>query len=145
MVSETWYSEIESTIYTHLEYRLSLSALAPFPGLNCTTSSQSETIENITDFPALYVHLLPAVEVGNDLYNVDVTAIRATIELQAFSDKSESECRKIITAAIQEMKKLHFNVVMLPDPQTVDKRYFAIARFTRIIAGGDQDIVLQEE
>lgn len=144
MVSETWYSEIESTIYTHLEYKLVLSGTAPFPNLNCTTSSQSETIENITDFPALYVHLLPPVEMGNDLCNVDVAAIRTTVELQAFSDKSESECRKIITAAIQEMKKLHFNVAMFPDPQTVDKRYYAIARFTRVIAAGDQDIVPQE-
>ena len=144
MVSDTWYAEIESTIYTHLEYKLVLSGIAPFPNLNCTTSSQSETIENITDFPALYIHLLPPVEMGNDLHNEDVAAINATIELQIFSDKSESECRKIITAAIREMKKLHFNVAMFPDPQTADKRYFAIARFTRVIAAGDQDIVPQE-
>ena len=46
---------------------------------------------------------------------------------------------------IKEIKKLHFNISMFPDPQTVDKKYFAIARFTRVIAGGDADIVSKEE
>lgn len=144
MVSETWFSEIESTIYTDLEYKLALSVSAPFPNLNCTTSSQSETIENITDFPALYVHLLPPVEIGSDLYNDTIAALRVTIELQVFSDKSESECRKIMNAAILEMKRLHFNVTMFPDAQTVNKRYYAIARFNRVIGAADQDIVPTE-
>lgn len=144
MVSETWFSEIESTIYTHLQYRLAGEYDAPFPNLNCTTSSQNESLENVSDFPTLYIHMLPPLEIGNDLTNEDVCAINATIELQVFSDKSESECRKIMSSAILEMKVLHFNVAMLPDPQTADKKYYAIARFNRVIASGDQDIVPQE-
>ena len=118
---------------------------APYPSLNCTTSSQNESVENIDDFPALYVHLLPPVELGNDLYNEVIAALRATVELQVFSDNSEDECRQIMNACIREMKKLHFNISMFPDPQTADKKYFAIARFTRIVAAGDADIVPQEE
>lgn len=141
MVSETWYSEIESTIFTLLQYVLVEKLYAPYPTLNCTTSSQNESLENVDDFPALYVHLLPAVEMGQELVNDDVVAIRATIELQVFSDESESQCREIMNACILEMKKLHFNISMFPDPQTQDKKYFAIARFTRVIGGGDLDIV----
>lgn len=141
MVSETWYSEIESTIFTLLQYVLVEKLYAPYPTLNCTTSSQNESLENVDDFPALYVHLLPAVEMGQELVNEDVVAIRATIELQVFSDESESQCREIMNACILEMKKLHFNISMFPDPQTQDKKYFAIARFTRVIGGGDSDIV----
>ena len=145
MISDTWYSEIESTIFTLLQYVLVEQDGAPYPALNCTTSSQNESLENVSDFPALYVHLLPPLETGNDLYNEDITAIWATVELQVFSDKSESECRKIMDVCIKEIKKLHFNISMFPDPQTVDKKYFAIARFTRVIAGGDADIVSKEE
>lgn len=141
MISETWFSEIESTIFTTLQYMLVEKVEAPFPNLKCTTSSQNESVENIDDFPALYVHVLPLVEVGNTLDNMQVCAVRATVELQVFSNKSESECRKIMNACIMEMKKLYFNIPMFPDPQTNDKRYFAIARFTRIIAGGDAVIV----
>ena len=145
MISETWYSEIESTIYTLLQYVLVEKMGAPYPTLNCTTSSQNESLENVDDFPALYVHLLPPIELGNDLVNEDVAAVRATFELQVFSDASESECREIMNACIREMKKLHFNINMFPDPQTANKKYFAIARFTRVVASGDTDIVAKEE
>lgn len=141
MVSDTWYAEIESTIFTYLKYQLVERTNAPFPNLNCTTSSQSESIENIVDFPTLYVHLLPPVEMGNDLENIDVPAIRATFDLQVFSNISEAECRKLITACIQQMKSLRFNISSFPDPQTSDKKYFAITRCTRVIASGDLDIV----
>ena len=144
MISDTWYSEIESTIFTLLQYVLVEKSDAPYPTLNCTTSSQNESLENVDDFPALYVHLMPAIEIGNDLYGEDIAAVRATVELQVFSDKSEDECRKIMNACIKEMKKLHFKVSMFPDPQTRDKKYFAIARFTRIVASGDSDIVSKE-
>lgn len=144
MISDTWFSEIESSVFTLLQYVLVEKVDAPYPTLNCTTSSENESLENVDDFPALYVHLLPPLEVGNDLYNVDTSAINATFELQVFSDKSEAQCREIMNACIREMKKLHFNVSMFPDPQTVDKKYFAISRFNRIIAGGDSDIVPQE-
>ena len=145
MISDTWYSEIESSVFTLLQYVLVEKVDAPYPTLNCTTSSENESLENVDDFPALYVHLLPPLEMGNDLFNEDVTALRVTVELETFSDNSEDECRKIMNACIREMKKLHFNVSMFPDPQTVDKKYFAIARFTRMVAGGDADIVPKEE
>lgn len=144
MISDTWFSEIESSVFTLLQYVLAEKVDAPYPSLNCTTSSENESLENVDDFPALYIHILPPLEMGNDLYNVDVSAINATFEMQVFSDKSETQCREIMNACITEMKKLHFKVSMFPDPQTVDKKYFAIARFNRIIAGGDSDIVPQE-
>lgn len=136
--------EIESTIFTYLQYQLAERENAPFPSLNCTTSSQNETVENITDFPTLYVHLLQPVEIGQSLENIDIAAVRATFDLQVFSNKSESECRKIITEVIKQMKSLRFNISLLPDPQTANKKYFAITRCTRVIAAGDLDIVPRE-
>lgn len=142
MVSETWYSEIESTIFTYLQYQLKTRLDAPFPKLNLTTANQ-KNVDEVDKFPTVYVHMLPCVETGRELLNETVPAVRATFEIQVYSDKSESECRKIITSCIQEMKKLHFNVTILPDPQTSDKKYYAISRFTRIIGNGDSDIVPQ--
>lgn len=142
MVSDTWYSTIESTLFTSLQYVLADDFDAPFPNLNCTTSNRSESVENVKDFPTLYIHLLPPLEVGQTLTNTEVVAVRATVELQVYSDKSETECRNIITAAIQELKAMHFNVALFPDPQVAaDKKYYALARLTRVIASGDSDIV----
>ena len=50
-----------------------------------------------------------------------------------------------MNACISEMKKLKFKVSMFPDPQTTDKKYYAIARFSRVVASGDEDIVPKEE
>lgn len=144
MISETWYSEIESTIYTILQWKLVSKEDAPFPYLNCTTSSENESLEGVSDFPALYVHLLPPLEVGQDLTNESVNAINATFEMQVYSNKSETQCTKIMNAVIKQMKALHFNISMFPDPQSSEKKYFAIARFNRIIAGGDKEIVPRE-
>ena len=145
MVSNTWFSEIESTIFTLLQYLLAEKSDAPFPRLTCTTSSQNETVSGVGLFPTLYVHMLPPIEVGNDLDNVSVNAIRATFDLQVYSNKSEVEARKIMDACIMEMKKLRFNVSMFPDPQTTNGVYYCIARFTRVIGSGDAEIVPQIE
>lgn len=145
MVSNTWFSEIESTIFTILQYLLAEKVDAPYPKLTCTTSSQNETVSGVGKFPTLYVHMLPPVEMGNDLDNITVNAIRATFELQVYSNKSEYEARKIMDACILEMKKLRFNVSMFPDPQTSNGVYYCISRFTRVIGSGDKDIVSRIE
>lgn len=144
MVSDTWFSEIESTIFTHLQYRLVERYQAPYPFLNCTISNQNASLENISDFPTLYIHLLPAAETGQDLTEETINAVRATFEMQIFSDVSEDDCRKMMATVIREMKALHFRISLFPDPQSRDKKYYAIARFNRLIASGDSDIVPKE-
>lgn len=145
MVDETWYEKIESYILTILKYELVQKLLAPYPKLTCTTSNQEESLDLVGDFPTMYVHMLPPYEVGRDLTNVTVNGINCTFELTVYSDKSEKECRQIITAGIQQMKKLHFNVETFPDPRTSDKKYIAIARLNRVIASGDRELVPQDE
>ena len=145
MVDETWYDKIESYILTILKYELVQKLSAPFPKLTCTTSNQEESLELVGDFPTMYVHMLPPYEVGRDLANVTVNGINCTLELTVYSDKSEKECRQIITAGIQQMKKLHFNVETFPDPRTSDKKYIAITRLNRVIASGDKELVPQDE
>lgn len=145
MISDNWFLEIESTLFTLLQYELVEKESAPFPELSCTTSSENDSIEGVSDFPSLYVHMLPAPEVGQDLTNDTVNAVRVTLELQVFSNKNESQCRKIMAEAIKIMKRLRFNIPLFPDPQTANKKYYAVARFTRIVGGGDRDIVPEEE
>lgn len=140
----TWFSTIESDIYNYFEDFLTVVSDAPFPNLNITVSNQNDSVEGVAVFPTLYVHMLPPIETGNDLTNNEVFALNVTFELQVFSENNEEECRKILTECIQLMKKLHFNVGMFPDPQTVNKKYLAIARFNRVLAKGELDNLLAE-
>lgn len=142
-MDNTWYTTIESKIVTILKQELKYDILAPYPELAFTTSSQNESLENIKDFPTMYVHLLPLVEVGNDLTNETINAVRATVELWVYTDDSEQKCRDITAKAIAVMKSLRFNVPYLPDPQTSDKKYFCLCRCNRVIGNGDKDLVLR--
>ena len=144
MISDVWFSKIESVILTILKQELKLDELAPYPELILTNSSQNESLENVRNFPTLYVHLLPLVEMGQDLTNETVNAVRATVELQLYTDDSEQRCRDMIARALLVMKSLHFNIPSFPDPQTSDKKYFAIARCSRVIGGGDKELVPRE-
>ena len=95
------------------EYELTQQLLAPYPDRTCTTSNQEESLEFVGDFPTMYVHLLPPYEEGRDLTNETVNGINCTFELVVYSDKSEKECRNIITAGIQQMKNFCGMMILL--------------------------------
>lgn len=133
-MASTWYSQIESSIFTYLQYMMKNRQNAPYPRLNCTTKSQST---KPSEFPTLYIHNLNPVEMAQDLENDEVNALLATIEIQVFSNVSEKEANDIMTTAISLMKENRWNVTMFPDPQTSDKISYAIARFRKLVTESD--------
>lgn len=132
-MNEDWFAQIESKVFTQLSYMLSERSGAPFPKLKCTSVSQNE----ITVFPTLYLHELQPVEAGMDLVNTSVNAVLSTIEIQVWTNTTELECKKILTAAIMEMKQLGFNVTMFPSITTESKIRWGVARFRRMIGSCD--------
>lgn len=141
MASEDWFAGIESTVFTVVEHKLKYKEQAPFPKLFCTTKNENWTESGTANFPSLYLHELAPIERGQDLEGKTVNAVLCTIEIQVYSNKSEQEVRKIMTKAILAMKSLGFEVTMFPDPTTNNKVSSAVARFRRMIGGGDTDIV----
>lgn len=133
-MASTWYSQIESSIFTYLQYMMKNKPNAPYPRLNCTTKSQST---KPSEFPTLYIHNLNPVEMAQDLENDEVNALLSTIEIQVFSNVSEKEANDIMTTAISLMKENRWNVTMFPDPQTSDKISYAIARFRKLVTESD--------
>lgn len=134
MLTDTWFAEIESTVFTTVQYHLKVKNGAPYPKLNCTTKSQTD---QLSVFPTLYLHELPALEIGQDLVNRTVNAVRCTIEAQVFSNKSENEVRLILAQVTLVMKSLGFNVTAFPDPTTTKQVSSGVARFSRVIGNGD--------
>ena len=133
MFDETWFSKVESKVFTQVEYMLANRSEAPFPNLKCTTVSQN----TVTTFPTLYFHELQPVEAGMDLTNESVNAVLCTIEIQVWVNTSELDCKKILAAAIVEMKHMGFNVTMFPSITTDSKIRWGVARFRRMIGNGD--------
>ena len=141
-MSNSWFSQIESTVFTYIQFKLVEQYNAPYPNLNCTTKSENIDPNNLqtnaqAKFPTLYFHILQPIEQAQDLENDEVNAVLATIEIQVFSNKSETEANKIITSAISLMKELRWNITMFPDPQTSDKISYTIARFRKLVTEDD--------
>lgn len=133
MVSDTWYAGIEATVFTQVQYMLKKK----YPTLNCNTTSETITP---TQFPTMYLHEKQE-EVGQDLTNETVNAVNSTIYLRVWTNTTEKECRDILTAASQELKRFHYNVKNLPTTQITDKIAFGEIMARRIVAGGDREIV----
>ena len=129
-MADNWYSKIQSKIFSQVQYMLKKK----YTNLNCTTSNESETPAK---FPTLYLHELTPLEVGQDLTNLSVNAIRCTIEIQVWTNTTETDCRNILSDATSEMKRLNFNISALPIVQTKDKISWGVIRCTRIIGAND--------
>lgn len=127
---DNWYSEIENKVLTYVKAYMK----EEYPDIDVTSKAYDVYP---TEFPALYLHELSPVEVGQDLDNTTVNAVLSTIEIQVFTDGTETDCRGIMTDAISLMKKLRYNVVTFPDVLTNNNIAFAVARFRRVIGSGD--------
>ena len=129
-----WFAELESKIFTIVQYHLKTQKDAPYPKLKCTTANTSEMP---SEFPTLYLHELSPLENNQDMENDEVISILHSVEIKVFSNKSENEVRNIMASAITEMKKLRYSVTLFPDPTTTNKVSSAVARFRRTIAKDD--------
>lgn len=134
-MADTWFSQIESKVLTYVQYMLKDKLLAPYPNLNCTTKNQNTT--PYTSFPTLYIHVLTPLEQAQDLENNEVNSVLATLEFQVFSNKSEDEANKIMTAAISCMKDERWNITLFPDPTTRDRISSCVTRFRKLLTKKD--------
>ena len=128
---DNWFSKVQSKVFTQVSYMLKKT----YTKLNCTTSNESETPSK---FPTLYLHELAPLEVGQDLTNESINAIKCTMEIQVWTNTTETDCRNILTDATLEMKRLNFNITAMPIVQTTDKISWGVIRCTRIIGNSDE-------
>ena len=135
-MQDNWYTQIQSKVFTQVEYMMKKK----YPYLFCTTKDENTFSDNglPTDFPTLYLQELQTVETGQDLTNESVNAIISTIEIHVWTDTTETECRDIISDALLEMKKMHFNIVGMPFVEANDKIAWGVIRCRRIIGNGDR-------
>lgn len=134
-MADNWYASILPKVFTQVRYML----LKKYPSLNCTTKNENFSAEDgrPSKFPTLYMHELQPVEIGQDLTNESVNAIRCTIEIQVWTNSTEYECRNILNEAVKEMKRFRFNISALPIVETSDQINWGVIRATRNIGASD--------
>lgn len=139
-MDELWFTKIEPTILTRLQYYLSEIENAPFPDLVCTTTKRNltETEDTVTgQFPTLYL-FTSNVETGNDLDNITVNGVKCTTEITVYDNLSKERCEQIANSALAIMKSMRFNSSKLPLCTEYKNIYLANAISRRVIGAGDE-------
>ena len=140
MYDETWFTKIESTILTRIQYYLSEIDDAPFPDLICTTTKRNltETEEAVTgQFPTLYL-FVQNVETGSDLDNITVNGVNSTVQITVYDNLSKERCEQIANAAISVMKSMRYSSNKLPLCTEYKNIYLANSISRRVIGAGDE-------
>lgn len=130
-MDNNWYLQIQSRVFTQVEYMLKKK----YPKLICTTKNENG---QPAVFPTLYLHELEPIERGQDLQNETINAVLCTIEIQVWTNTTETDCRNIIAEAVNQMKALQFNIVAMPIVEVSDKISWGVIRCRRIIGNGDK-------
>lgn len=98
----SWYSELESKIFTYLKHEMD------YPGLFCTSGSMDY---DPSKFPTLRFSEISLVEKDRDVIGKDVNCVEITFAISVYSDSSETECKEISDLASQVMKTMSFDIV----------------------------------
>ena len=125
--------QMENIIKTQLSVRVPRLLNNSFP----TISFTDEESEKTPSFPNVYVHELEPSEVGNDLMNMDIKAIRETIQVEVTTNTSKSDARKVASACTRALKAMSFSINTFPLHHKVNNLYRFVIRASRIIASGD--------
>lgn len=130
-MDNNWYMQIQSKVLTQVEYMMKKK----YPKLICTTKNENG---QPAKFPTLFLHELQSIEQGQDLTNETVNAVLSTIEIQVWTNTTETDCRNIIAEAVNQMKLLQYNITGMPIVEVNDKIAWGVVRCRRMVGNADK-------
>ena len=128
LVPSVVFSRIKGTFSEELKIKYSMT------GSNFSTT---DSMNKAAVFPFVYVHALPASEVGADLSGEEINAGNFTFQVDVYDNKSQGRAREVMTEVIKIMKGMRFNVNSMPEFSTSDNVHRCTMRARRIIGSGD--------
>lgn len=124
--------QLESIILTQLKVRVPKLTNYKYPNMSFTNEISDKT----PSFPNVYVMELQPSEVGNDLENNQIHALRDTIQIEVSTNVSKAEARTVMNACITAMKALRYSLVV-DTYAKVDNLHRYVIRMRRIVGSGD--------
>jgi len=125
--------QIESIVTTQLKVRVPKLTEQKFPKMSFT----NEVSDKVPDFPNVYIHDIGQSEVGNDIQNQTIHAIRSTIQIEVSTNTNKADARLVTNACILALKSLRYSVSTLPVYQKDNNVHRFVFRVRRVIANGD--------
>lgn len=124
--------QLESIITTQLKVRVPKLTDNKYPNMSFTNEISDKT----PSFPNVYVMELQPSEVGNDLSNNQIHALRDTIQIEVSTNVSKSEAKIVRNACIAAMKAMRFSLVV-DTYAKINNLHRYVIRMRRIVASGD--------
>lgn len=132
-----WFSKIFNLVYTKVKSQM-------IANLNCNLNFTSGGVNDTpSKFPTVYIAELPGFEVGRDVDNRDINAVEENIRIYVYSNKGQTECKKIMMEAVLQMKALRFNITSMPLFSQNGNVVNGVATFSRVVGRGDTDLVIE--
>lgn len=125
--------QLESIVLTQLKIRVPRLTNNAYPNMSFTTELDDKT----PSFPNVYVHELEPTEIGNDLENTHINALRDTFQIEVSSNTSKADAQKVAIACVNAMKSLRYSLVTGPTSTKVNNLHRYVIRMRRVIANGD--------
>ena len=126
--------QIENIVKTKLKVIVPRLTEGKFPQMSFT----DEISEKTPSFPNVYIHELEPSEVGQDLANNQIHALRSTIQIEVSTNTSKNDARIVINACVRAMKSLGYSLVVGPTSMKVNNIHRFVIRVRRIVANGDE-------
>ena len=104
------------------------------------TASNFSSVDNENKnavFPFVYVHALPASEVGADLRGDEINAGMFSFQIDVYDNQSQKRAREVMAEVIRIMKTMRFFVNSMPEFSTSGNVHRCTMRVRRVIGAGD--------
>ncbi len=89
-------------------------------------------------FPFVYLQTLPATETGNDLSATSVNGAVFGFQIDVYSNKSQSDARKVMTEVLRIMKTMRFEINSMPSFENTQDVHRMTARVRRTMGMNDK-------
>lgn len=89
-------------------------------------------------FPFVYVQTLPGAEQGIDMQGVSVNAGLFSFQIDVYSNKTQTDARKVMAEVRRIMKEMGFECNQMPSFENTKDVHRMTSRFRRLIGAGDK-------
>ena len=131
-----WIMLIPSVVFTRIKNDFSEELKTEYKMTDQNFSAIDDNNKSAV-FPFVYVHALPATEVGADLEGTHVNAGNFTFQIDVYDNRSQNKARSVMSEIVRIMKSMRFNISSMPEFSVSNGIHRCTIRAKRIIGSGD--------
>lgn len=131
-----WYMMIPLMVFTRLKQNFSQTIKDTYK----MTDSNFSTVGSIDKpavFPFVSFKTLPSTEQGRDLQGTSVNGALFGFQIDVYSNKTQTEARKVMTEVTRIMKTMRFELNPIPSFEDTKDVHRMTARFRRMFGADD--------